>query len=239
MYFLTSAICLLDSSIGLQKHLSDPLRGCSNICVTFMARSLMLLLTVFGALDSFAQNTQATDRSDIPVSFTLSPPLATCSIAKLKDVAFGVLGRPTAGVNLGNGINSYGYAVLDERFNDTYYGVYGVTFIRGTPTLGKLKITVGNANTLIVTFDVPSYLIMRDNESSGLTIRYSEGFIGYSKFEDGPWDLRGRWVEGDLTEEGDIAGDHYYQIGGTLWIYYDTPPGHYINTITATATCPE
>ena len=230
MYFLTDTIYLPDSSIGLQRHISDPLRECSNICMTFIARSVILLLTVLGTKDSFAQN------RNIPVSIVIETP-PTCSIAKLKDLDFGVLGKPTAGINHGNGINGPGYAVLDERFEgDIMYDIYGVESIGGTPTVGKLKITASNTNTLTVTFDFPSYLIKGDNESSDPKINYDVGFYAHSTSEDGPWARQGApW--NIFTEEEDATGIHYFQIGGQIEIRHDTVAGHYDNVIAVRAAC--
>ena len=239
--FLTDAIYFLDSGIGLQRHLSDPLREGSNICMAFIARSVILLLMMLGTLDSFAQNARATDIADVPVSFTLEAPCPSCGVARLEDVNFGILGKPTLGISHGNGINGAGQAWLDEQmvFGDDYLTtLYGVTSIGGNPTVGKLKITAGNANTLTITWDFPEYLIMGDSKSSDPTIEYHSGHYAHSRSEDGPWE-RMHWQSvHTLPYEGEeAAGTHYFQIGGTIYLYHDTEPGHYDNTMTVSVAC--
>ena len=182
----------------------------------------VLLVLFFTASDVFAQS------ENIPVSFTLEAPQPTCSVAKLKDINFGVLGRPSTGT---------GYAWLDERFEgDKLYPRDGVTRNGGTPTIGKLKITAGNANTLTLMWGFPEKLVMGDHE-----IEYRSNHYAHSRNEDGPkWD-RLTW-EPRLTLPYDgveAHGTHYFQIGGEVYISHDTEPGHYTDTMTLTVSCPE
>ena len=192
----------------------------------FIARSVVLVLTVLGALDSFAQS------QDVPVSFTLGAPLSTCEVAKLEDVDFGILGRPAPEIE-----HEYGFALLDSRRPEDPLRVYaGVTKNGGNPSLGKLRIRAGNAATLTLTWGFPSHLIMEENK-----IRYSHGHYSHSRSENGPWvPLDHKHVytlPNDKVEEA--TGTHYLQIGGTIYIYPDTPPGHYISRTTVSVACPE
>ena len=193
---------------------------------SFIARSLILLLMVLGVPDSFAQS------ENIPVSFTLEAPQSNCEVTKLKDISFGVLGRPAPGGS------TYGHAMLDERKEGDRILVWrGVTDIDGsTRTIGKLKITASHVNTLTLTWRFPEKLFMGDHE-----IVYHSNHYAHSRNEDGPkWD-RLTW-EPRLTFPYDgveAHGTHYFQIGGSIFIYPDTPPGHYTSTMDLTVSCPE
>ena len=197
---------------------------------TFIVRSLMLLLTVLGVPDGFAQS------ESIPVSFTLEAPQPSCGVTKLKDINFGVLGRPAPGRNYGNGENSYGYATLDERYEGgRLFTRFGVTKEGGTPTVGKLKITASHANTLTLTWVFPRKLVMGDRE-----IRYLSIFYSHSRNEDGPWDRMGTHHIRTLSDDGvEPARPHYFQIGGMLVVWYNTEPGPYTATMTLSVSCPE
>ena len=174
------------------KELRTGQRGGSSICVTFIARSMILLLTVLGAEDTFAQ-----DRNrDIPVSFTLLEAQPTCAIAKLKDVDFGVIGKQT---HEGVAFAQLNHVSEDDELIPIYGGL---TYIDGTPSVGKFKVTAGNTNTLTLTFDIPDHLIMGDPESSETKIIYDAQHYGYSRSEDGPWESK---VEMVKTFEGEDA----------------------------------
>ena len=176
---------------------------------------IILLLTMLGAIDSFAQN------RNIPVSIVIetSP---TCRIAGEKDGGFGELGNPATGI---------GYAALDVRFDNLGINTrLGFTSMGGTPTVGTLNVTASNTSTL--TFDFPFYLILGDDVFSDPKIRYW-GHYSHSTSESGPW-TQGvdRFSEGE-----DATGTHYFQIGGVIDIPHNTPTGVYDNTITVTAAC--
>ena len=214
MVFLTDTICLPDSSMGLQ-------RSCH-----LLTQSIILLLTVLGTPDIFAQS------ESIPVSFTLEAPQPSCSVAKLKDLNYGTLGRPEPDIEYGNGVNSYGYATFVD--NTDFFTLAGVTKEGGTPTIGKLKITASNANTLTLTWDFPEELVAGDHE-----IEYLQDYA-HSMNENGPWKDLGSHYSLTLPYQGvEAAGTHYFRIGGTLIIWYNTEPGHYTNTMTLSVSCPE
>ena len=194
---------------------------------SFIARSLILLLMVLGVPDSFAQS------ENIPVSFTLEAPQPTCGVTKLKDINFGVLGRPAPGGS------RYESVMLDERFEgDRILVGREVTDIDGsTRTIGKLKITASNVTKLMLMWGFPEKLVAE----GGHEIVYDSNFYAHSRNEDGPNWERLHW-DPRLTLPYDGVephGTHYFQIGGRILIYPDTPPGRYTGTMTLSVSCPE